>query len=71
MSRGNQVQAAMFLGISRDVLRYRMKKLNSSGHCVICPTPWVISPIETKLNSATTLSHGISKFLPLPCKALK
>ena len=29
MSGGNQVRAARLLGISRDVLRYRMKKLNS------------------------------------------
>jgi len=29
MSGGNQVRAAKLLGISRDVLRYRMKKLNS------------------------------------------
>jgi two-component system response regulator AtoC len=27
-SGGNQVRAARLLGISRDVLRYRMKKLN-------------------------------------------
>ena len=71
MSRGNQVRAARFLGISRDVLYHRMKKLNSFGHCVFCPTPWVISPIETQLISPKTISHGISKFLSLPHKALK
>jgi hypothetical protein len=71
MSRGNQGRAARLLGISRNVLRYRMKKLNSSGHCVICPTLWVISPIETQLNSSKTISHGITKFFPLPHKALK
>ncbi len=59
------------LGISRDVLRHRMKKLNSFGHCVICPTPWVISPIETQLNSSETLLHRISKFPPSPHKDLK
>ena len=29
MSGGNQVRAAKLLGISRDVIRYRMKKFNS------------------------------------------
>jgi DNA-binding protein Fis len=29
MSEGNQVQAARLLGISRDVLRYRLKKFSS------------------------------------------
>jgi DNA-binding protein Fis len=29
MSGGNQVRAARLLGISRDVLRYRMKKFDS------------------------------------------
>jgi len=71
MSRGNQARTARLLGISRDVLHYRMKKLNSSGHCVICPTSWVISPIETQLNFSKTLSHRISKFPPLPHKVLK
>ena len=44
---GNQTRAAQRLGISRDTLRYRLKKFGIQGsRWVISPDRWVISPTQ-------------------------